>query len=251
MPETLNKPRVVIGHHACEEVKKVRPGSILEIWCRAGHEKASPAKDWIEWAKRNGVKTQLVGAPKLNELGQGHQNMAVLTNEIPSLNWSKLKSDERGLVMILDEIEDPHNLGAIVRSTWVAGGDAVIVTERRSASMTPTVAKVACGGVEHIPIEVSSNLLSTFEDLKEAGFWIFGLAPEARGDVWEQKLPEKVAWVVGAEDKGLRTSTRQRCDELVSLQQISASMSYNASVAASLAIFETLRQWKVIEKSRR
>ena len=143
---------------------------------------------------------------------------------------------------MLDGIEDPHNLGAILRTSWLTGVHGVLIPEDRAVGLTPTVHKVACGGVEHVPVEETTNFSNYAEDLKKKGYWIYGLSPRGKKSIFELDLPEKVVWAIGAEDKGMRVTTERLCDELVFIPQSSASASYNASVATAMALTETLRQ---------
>jgi 23S rRNA (guanosine2251-2'-O)-methyltransferase len=117
--------------------------------------------------------------------------------------------------------------------------------EDRSVGLSPTVHKVACGGVEHVPFEQYSQFHPKLEELKKQGYWVFGLSHKAEKNLFEIKIPEKVIWVLGAEDKGLRTTTERVCDELVCLPQADAAASYNVSVAAGMTLIETLRQRQV------
>src|SRR5690606_29125276 len=141
-----------------------------------------------------------------------------------------------------DQVSDPHNLGAVLRSAWLLKAQAVLVPQDRAVSVTPTVSKVAQGGVEHVPVVEVSPLDQELKRLKDLGFWIFGMSHKATGSLFTMKLPDKVVWVLGAEGSGLRKPVEKACDELISIPQTAADASFNVSVAAGLALAESYRQ---------
>jgi 23S rRNA (guanosine2251-2'-O)-methyltransferase len=165
-------------------------------------------------------------------------------NDAPEVEWETLKTKPQVMVVALDGVEDPHNVGAILRTAWLMRAEALFVPESRAAHLTPSAVKVASGGAEHIPVHVEANLPSLLQSLKDMGFWIYGLSHKGERSFWQMEYPEKVAWVIGSESKGLRTPVERACDELVSIPQASAAASYNASVAAAIAMTETQRQWQ-------
>lgn len=236
--------RAVPGFHSLNEVRKVRPKTLESLWVR---------KDWMsvreiieiqEWAVQQRIPFTEKAASELDRITTGHQGVIGWVNSSPSVDWEDLKSKSQALVVALDGVEDPHNLGAILRTAWLMKAEALFVPEARAAHLTPTAVKVACGGAEHVPVEIESNLPHLLQSLKDMGFWVFGLSHKARRDLWQMEMPEKVAWVIGSESKGLRTPVERMCDELVSIPQASAAASYNASVAAAIAMTETQRQWQ-------
>ena len=119
---------------------------------------------------------------------------------------------------------------------------AILIPEDRAVGLTPTVCKIASGGAEHVPVEAHTNLASAMQKLKDKGFWIYGLSEKGDRKLWEFKLPNKVAWVVGCEGSGLRVTTERACDELVRIPQVESGSSYNASIALAMALTETCRQ---------
>lgn len=237
--------RQVVGIHACKEVLKIRPESILEIHLRKDFERNQELNEFANFAKRRGIKVLKKDEAELKKVAASHQGVCLLVKDAPELDLENFSDDPNQPVTLigLDEISDPHNVGAILRTAWLTGAEGLLVTDRRAAHLTPAVCKVASGGAEHIPMYVSNNLGSDISYLKEKGFWIFGLAagPESKS-ILQLDLPPRVLWLIGSEDKGLRTSVRRFCDEIVSIPQSSSSASYNASVAAGMALFESLRQ---------
>ena len=238
-----DKARWVIGIHSCMETLKVRPKAVREILLREKWQDSQQLRDISDLAaeKRITVKTQ--SPTLLDRLGSGHQGVALAATESPTVDWTALEGRAQASVILLDGIEDPHNLGAILRTAWLTGAAALVIPADRAVGLTPTVCKVASGGAEHVPVEVVSSLPSQIEDLKKLGFWVFGLAEAGTRMPWEFKLQGKVAWVVGSEGSGLRVPTERACDELVRLPQIASGSSYNASVAAAMAMMETCRQF--------
>ncbi|WP_413943185.1 TrmH family RNA methyltransferase [Bdellovibrio sp. HCB-162] len=234
--------RIVIGTHAINEVLKVRPQEVKGMWIRQGWESSNDLREMHELALESRVKVDIKPETVIEKFGSSQQGAAIFVDGAPTLDMQGLENFEKSIVLMLDGIEDPHNLGAIVRTSWLAGAQGVLIPEDRAVGLTPTVHKVACGGVEHVPVEETTNFAKYAEELKKQGYWIFGLSPRGKRSIFELDLPDKVVWAVGSEDKGLRVTTERLCDELVFIPQASSSASYNASVATAMALTETLRQ---------
>jgi 23S rRNA (guanosine2251-2'-O)-methyltransferase len=148
----------------------------------------------------------------------------------------------KGLIVLLDGVEDPHNLGAIVRTALAAGAHGVVIPERRAAGLTDTVARASAGALAHIPVAKVTNLARTMEELKEAGYWLIGLDERADKTYTQADYTSPVGIVLGGEGQGLHELTRKRCDFLVSLPTSGPVKSLNVSVAAGVVLFEALRQ---------
>jgi len=176
--------------------------------------------------------------------GARHQGVLVQTGEIEVRTVEEILAGARtpGLLVVLDGIEDPHNLGAILRSAEVAGADAVLVPRRRAAPVTATVVKASAGAASHLPIGRFGNTARLLEDLKERGYWIAGLATDAGQPPWESDFTASVALVLGGEGSGLHRLVRERCDYLVAIPVRGHVASYNVSVAAGIVLYEVLRQ---------
>lgn len=157
---------------------------------------------------------------------------------------------EQPFLILLDEINDPHNLGAILRTADAAGAHGVVIPRRRSAPLTPTVAKSSAGAIEYVPVARVANLPQTIEALKKQGLWIAGADPEGQELYWDAPLEGPVALVIGGEDKGLGRLVKERCDLLVRLPMSGRVNSLNASVAAALLAYEVLRQRRVALNER-
>lgn len=243
--------RVIIGTHAITEVLKVRPKKIKGMWLRQGWEDSAELRELNDLALSARVKIEVKASQVLEKFGSSVQGAAVFADGAPEFDMQGLQDLDTSIVLILDGIEDPHNLGAIVRTSWLTGVDGVLIPEDRAVGLSPIVHKVACGGVEHVPVEETTNFAKYAEALKEKGYWIFGLSPRGEKSIFDLKLPEKVVWAIGSEDKGMRVTTERLCDELVFIPQASASASYNASVATAMALTETLRQHASRENTKK
>jgi 23S rRNA (guanosine2251-2'-O)-methyltransferase len=151
-------------------------------------------------------------------------------------------SGESGLIIVLDSIQDPHNLGAIIRSAACAGAHGVIIPKDRAAGITPTVEKASAGAVETILVTQVVNIAQTLDELKKAGFWIYGASDNASALLFDQNLTGATVLVIGNEGEGIRPLVRKKCDAVFSIPMQGGVSSLNASVAAGVALFEVVRQ---------
>ncbi|MBN9231452.1 MAG: 23S rRNA (guanosine(2251)-2'-O)-methyltransferase RlmB [Legionella sp. 40-6] len=178
---------------------------------------------------------------------QRHQGIIARALAMPQYNESHLAalleaSNNPKLILILDGVTDPHNLGACLRTADATGVDFVVIPKDKSASITPVVSKVACGAAEAIPVVRVTNLVRSMEKLKAAGVWIYGAAGEARQSLYTVQGTENIAVVLGAEGDGLRRLTRDHCDALFSLPMQGSVESLNVSVATGVTLYEIVRQ---------
>ncbi|MGE0762450.1 MAG: 23S rRNA (guanosine(2251)-2'-O)-methyltransferase RlmB [Bdellovibrionales bacterium] len=238
-PPIIPKGRWAIGLHAVREALKVRPKAIAEMWLKEGWESS---QDLRELADQAGQKIQTKPQGLLDKLAGGHQGVAARLTEEPPFDWSDLESAPQSLVLLADGLQDPHNLGAIIRTAWLLKVQAIFITENRSSPMTPTVMKVACGGAEHVPVIPDGNLLDAAKRLKDMGFWLYGMNGDAHQTLWQAQFPEKVALVVGSEESGIRTPLSRLCDDLIRIPQVATEASFNASVATAIGLSEVRRQ---------
>ena len=148
------------------------------------------------------------------------------------------------LLLALDSIQDPHNLGAIIRTAVAAGANGLILPKDRSAAITATVIRVSAGAIFHLKVSRVTNLVSCFKELKKAGIWVFGATKDSNGSIYEVDLTVPACLVIGSEGKGLRPLVAENCDHLISIPMQSSLDSLNASVAAGIILFETVRQRK-------
>lgn len=186
------------------------------------------------------IEISFVDKRFFDKIDINHQGVMI---EVESFKYESLDdlSDEKRLI-ILDQIEDPHNLGAIIRSAESFGFDGVVIPERRSASVTSTVYKTSAGAINNIKVYRVKNLTRSIKDLKGKGFWIYGLAGEADSSIDKADLTGKVGLVVGNEGSGISRLVRDNCDMLVNIPMLGRVNSLNASVAAGISMYELLRQ---------
>jgi 23S rRNA (guanosine2251-2'-O)-methyltransferase len=240
---------VVAGRHPVLEA--VRSGrTIHKLMFSEAAQGIGPV---LAEARTAGIVTQQVDKRKLDQLATGvrHQGIVAVVAErdyaeLEDLFRAAEASGEPPLFVLLDEIEDPHNLGSIMRTVDCAGAHGVIIPKRRSAGLTATVAKTSAGAIEHVPVARVTNLSQTIDELKERGVWIAGADASADRDVYSTDMRLPLAIVIGNEGKGLGRLVRERCDFLVKLPMFGRINSLNASVAASLLLYETIRQRRSI-----
>lgn len=243
-PEKNNGPkgRVVVGLHAVRELLKVRPQAITQLWVREGYRSSVELLQLVEFAEKVRVRPTLQSAAALDRITGSHQGVIAFASAEPELNFQALEKAKQSTLLVLDEVEDPHNLGAVLRTAWLFGAHGLLLPETRSASHSPAVSKVAQGAVEHVPIWQDSGLLETLKRLKSQGFWLFGLSHKGEGSLYKTEIPEKVIWVLGSESSGIRKPIERECDQLIKIPQVDPEASFNVSVAAAIALSETYRQ---------
>jgi 23S rRNA (guanosine2251-2'-O)-methyltransferase len=235
--------RQVAGTHAIIELLRVRAKSVQVVLLQTNWRSSADLRELTDLLNTHKIKIEEKSDQQLQEISRSHQGAIAFSNHNLDLSFDQLTTIKTGLVLALDGVEDTQNLGAILRTSWLMGASGVIIPEDRAVGLTATVHKVACGGAEHVPIHRANQFATPFETLKKAGYWVFGLSHKAEKSIYDLKIPDKVVWVLGAEDKGLRNPTEKACDELVSIPQTSPLASYNVSVSAALALAETKRQW--------
>jgi 23S rRNA (guanosine2251-2'-O)-methyltransferase len=228
-------------------IEAVRAGRVTELLVAERGAKGNPRiDDVLALAVRAGVPVRHVRSGELDRAARGgvHQGVAARVEEPAPLAISDLLRGASGppLILVLDGIEDPHNVGAILRSADAAGAHGVVRQSRHAAALDGVAAKASAGAVAHVPIAEVVNVARAIEELKDAGVWTVGLAGgvEKTYDQLDLRLP--TAFVLGAEGTGLRRLVRERCDWLVSIPMLGHVQSLNVSVAAGIALFEAVRQ---------
>ncbi|MDU5229621.1 MAG: 23S rRNA (guanosine(2251)-2'-O)-methyltransferase RlmB [Anaerococcus sp.] len=194
----------------------------------------------VDKLTKNNVPIKYVDKNFFENVDMNHQGVMIEVDSYKYADLSELENANR--LILLDKIEDPHNLGAIIRSAESFGFDGVIIPEHRSAKVTPIVYKTSAGAINNIKVVMVTNLNQTIENLKEKGFWIYGLAGEASENIAQTNLTGKVGLVVGNEGDGLSRLVRENCDVLVKIPMLGKVNSLNASVASALSMYEVLRQ---------
>lgn len=202
-----------------------------------------------ELAAQHNVPVETLSVQKMKQRFADiiHQGVVALAAPLRDYNESDLLallSDNKqpGLILLLDGVTDPHNLGACLRTADAAGVDFVIIPKDKSASITPAVSKVACGAAESVPLVRVTNLVRAMEIIKQEGVWIYGAAGEATQSVYQLNFQSTVALALGAEGDGLRRLTREHCDGLFALPMLGTVESLNVSVATGISLYEVVRQ---------
>lgn len=203
----------------------------------------------VSLARKRDITIQFDDRRRLDRLAEGlvHQGVVAVAAPVGYVDVADLlaRAEARGedpLLVVLDQVQDPHNLGSLLRSADGAGAHGIIVPKRRSAGLTMTVARTSAGAVEHVPVAQVSNVVQALSDLKRRGLWIAGADIDAEQDLWEADLTGPLAIVIGGEDKGIGRLVRGTCDFLVRIPMRGRINSLNASVAGALLLFETFRQ---------
>ena len=225
-------------------LEAIRAGRVREL--RVADRQGGRVAEAITAAQRAGIEVRRVQATELDRAAKGgvHQGVVAEVEASQDYSISDLVSGASGvpLLVVLDGIEDPHNLGAILRTADAAGVDGVIRQSRRAAPLDGAAAKAAAGAVSHVKMAEVVNIARAIEELKEAGVWTIGLAGDSPNRYDRLDLTIPLAIVVGAEGTGLRRLVRERCDWLASIPMRGHVQSLNVSVAAGIALFEALRQ---------
>ena len=203
----------------------------------------------IEECRKLGVPVRFLQRTELDRMAgnAAHQGVVAVTSAKQYSGLDDVIDAKRGqysLIVVLDGVEDPHNLGAIVRTALAAGAHGVVIPERRAVGLTDTVARASAGALAHLPVAKVTNLARTMEELKEAGYWLVGLDETAEKSYTEVDYSSPTGIVLGGEGKGLHELTRKRCDFVVSLPTVGPVKSLNVSVAAGVVLFEARRQRK-------
>ena len=241
----MKEPRVVFGFHAVLARLRADPQSVLEIFIDETRNDGR-MKDLVSAAQRASVQIHKVPTKRLDGFYGGGRHQGVVARidvKKVSDNLDEiLEKVEKPLLLVLDGVTDPHNLGACLRVANAAGAHAVIAPRDRAAGITPAVSKVASGAAEATPYLMVTNLARTLAELKERNIWIVGADERADKTLYETDLPQSIAWVLGAEGEGMRRLTREGCDLLVRIPMRGEVESLNVSVSAGVCLFESVRR---------
>ncbi|MBF0492044.1 MAG: 23S rRNA (guanosine(2251)-2'-O)-methyltransferase RlmB [Deltaproteobacteria bacterium] len=242
----------VYGFQPILEILKAERREVFELY-HSSRNFDAVSRSLIEKAKKRGLSLKEVSKEKLSELSAQalHQGLVLKTEAYPYVDEGFLIEQMRGrqnlFILILDQIQDPQNLGAILRTAHCAGVDAVFIPERRACEITPLVQKVSAGASEYLKISLAKNLARLIDFLKEFPVWVYGACAEAKAAYTDLDYSGSVAWVMGNEGEGLRSLVKQKCDALVSIPLRGRIDSLNVSVATGILLYEVLRQ-RVLKK---
>ena len=251
-PKRREEPRelpddVLVGRNAVTEALKSGRG-INKLWIASGDREGSVA-EIAALAKERGIVVQYVERAKIEALAGGHRHQGVLAYVAPvpyaELDDILKAAEEKGeapFLVLLDELEDPHNLGALLRTADATGVHGILIPKRRSVSLNATVAKTSAGAVEYVPVARIGNIAQTLKKLKEKGFWVAGADMDGEKAYYEADLTGPLVLVVGSEGRGMSRLTKEACDFIVSMPMVGRINSLNASVAGSILMYESMRQ---------
>ncbi len=211
---------------------------IQELYLTKNHQ------DLKEEAQRLHIPVQVVDKARLDKMSDNGNHQGVIAKvddyKVYTVDeiLNNIPKDELGLIVVLDELEDPHNLGAILRSASGAGAHGVIIKKRHATGLTPTVAKVSAGAIEHVPVAEVANITQTLKQLKEKGYWVAGADGHKAQDYRYPAYDTPIALVIGNEGKGISRLVKENCDFFVSLPMVGKVESLNASVACGILLYE-------------
>jgi 23S rRNA (guanosine2251-2'-O)-methyltransferase len=238
----------LFGIHAVQAALDYSPQKISRAWVD-GQRQDARLKQVVDDLLALGVQPEKTERKKLDRMadGKNHQGIVVAVELPAMLSEDQLKLDVQALTepafyLVLDQVQDPHNLGACLRTVDAVGAHGIIVTKDNAAGITPTVCKVASGAAETVPVYQVTNLARVLRWLKEQNIWVMGAAGEAEQTIYDMKLDMPLALVMGAEGSGMRHLTRQHCDFLVKIPMAGQVESLNVSVAAGVLLYEVFRQ---------
>jgi 23S rRNA (guanosine2251-2'-O)-methyltransferase len=253
------------GLHAVEEALKA--GRVLERIVIASGRHGERIEELVKLARSRSVPVRFEERAQVDRLAgtREHQGVVALAAAKQALGLEDLlrsgqkepehgaggpQGTRTGLLVLLDGVEDPQNLGAVVRTALAAGADGVVIPERRAAGLTESVARASAGALAHLPVARVTNLARAMEEMKEAGYWLVGLDERAEKTYTEVDFTSPVGIVLGSEAAGLHDLVRKRCDFLVSIPTTGPVRSLNVSVAAGVVLFEAIRQRKNMVQKR-
>jgi 23S rRNA (guanosine2251-2'-O)-methyltransferase len=247
-------PGAAYGIHAVRVLLTRSPERVRRLWLDESRESAARLQELLKLATAAGVNVHPTHADELDRLAGGERHQGAVAEVAPRAGDPETQLEEAlealgdtpALLLVLDGVTDPHNLGACLRSADAAGVAAVIVPRDRAAGLTPVVRKVAAGAAETVPLIAVVNLARTLRELKERGLWLVGTADDAPRTLYDVDLTGPTVLVLGSEGEGMRRLTREACDELVSIPMAGAVESLNVSVATGVALFEAVRQRRAL-----
>jgi 23S rRNA (guanosine2251-2'-O)-methyltransferase len=237
---------MVYGLHAVGAAIKRNAEGVAEVFVDAGRQDPRIRK-LLDAAQSAGVRIQSADARRLDGLAPGSRHQGVVAfvqSQVPASSLEEVLDDVSGppLLLVLDGVQDPHNLGACLRVADGMGVHAVVAPKDRAVGLSPTVHKVASGAAESVPFVMVTNLARTLRGLKDQGIWVVGTAEAGPTSLFDARLEGPLALVLGAEGEGLRRLTQETCDELISIPMLGTVESLNVSVAAGICLYEARRQ---------
>ncbi|CAL93557.1 23S rRNA (guanosine(2251)-2'-O)-methyltransferase RlmB [Azoarcus olearius] len=245
-PAESSATRLIYGFHAVSAKLRHAPEAVLEVYL-SGDRKDARVKKFLATAEAIGTRIVPSEHERLDALVGTRRHQGVVARIDATRREIKLADvldnlDENALILVLDGVQDPHNLGACLRVADAAGAHAVVAPKDRAVGLNATAAKVASGAADTVPYITVTNLARALREMQEAGVWVVGAAGEAEKSVYQVDQRGPLAWVLGAEGDGLRRLTRDTCDELAQIPMHGSVESLNVSVASGICLFEARRQ---------
>lgn len=243
----MSTSQLLLGFHAVTARMRHAPASLRELYVD-GSRRDRRMLQLVEAAKQAGIRLYEVDIRRLDGLARGgrHQGVVGLAETLTlAVDLDELLDDlgdEAPLLLLLDGVTDPHNLGACLRTADAAGAHAVVAPRDRAVGLNATVQRVACGAADTVPYITVTNLARTMRSLKERGIWLVGTDDQAEETLYDVQARGPMAWVLGAEGEGMRRLTRETCDQLVRIPMAGSVESLNVSVATAVCLYETVRQ---------
>lgn len=237
----------IYGIHAVSAFLSNAPERLIEVYVLKGREDKR-LQPLLNELYNLGISVQFLNRQTLDKKADGEVHQGIIARVQPAKELNEndleliLQNRQNPLLLVLDGVTDPHNLGACLRTADAAGVTAVIVPKDKSAQLTSIARKVACGAAETVPLIRVTNLARTLRDLQQHNVWVIGTAGEATETLYQTKLTGALALVMGAEGEGMRRLTREHCDQLVSIPMAGSVSSLNVSVATGVCLFEIVRQ---------
>jgi len=236
---------IIYGIHAVESALRNQPENVLQVFVQQGRND-NRIKTILSIAKNSGVSLQSITNDKLKEKCPKARHQGVVAeirqSKSGAVSLEDILEKESVLLLVLDEVQDPHNIGACLRTADAIGVDAVIVSKNRSPALTPVIRNVASGAAETVPYVMVSNLARALEQIKQNNIWVIGTSGDCEQSIYTTKASQRLALVMGSEGKGMRRLTREACDELVSIPMYGSVESLNISVATAVCLYEIRRQ---------
>lgn len=241
----MTEKNIIFGIHAIEAVLLKQPERIQQVYLQDKQQ----LPDIVKKLTQYGIKYDIVGRDSLDRMTErgSHQGIVAQCAKAKSYSEEDLQQiltsiSVPPLLLILDGVQDPHNLGACLRTADAAGVHAVIAPKDKSVGITPTVSKVACGAAETVPFVQVTNLARTLKWLKAEGVWLYGMSDDAEKTVYQENFKTATGFIMGNEEKGMRHLTREHCDVLLKIPMQGSVSSLNVSVATGVCLYEVVRQ---------
>ncbi len=245
----MAKKTLTFGAHAAQALIEEDPARVLEVWLQK--DRPAPAiRRALEASVATGIAVKEASRETLDRLSGSKVHQGVVVRHLEGIDSESVlalpallrRRPPPDLLMVLDQVQDPRNLGACLRCAAGAGVDALIIPKRRSALLTPTARKAASGAAERVPLVTATNLARALDEIDDAGITLVGTAADAPDSLFDLDLRPPVAFVLGGEEKGLRRLTREKCHRIVSIPLRPSIESLNVSVVAGICLFEAVRQ---------